>query len=125
MMGVIIMQFFMLVYIYIRNGEATKISTLTKVIGLISLSIRQCNDLLPFQVMFGVFIISVNVFSAQLWAETCKKISPIEYVEVTYIRDDVDQSEYVYLPEVLADSFAPNEENEDGQGREQEYGTFA
>lgn len=33
-----------------------------------------------------LFLLSVNVFSAQLWADTCKKFSPIEYMECTLLR---------------------------------------
>ena len=58
------------------------------------------------KVAIGFFLVSINVFSAQLWADTCRKFSPIEYVECIYIKDDArldpDAGEQpVYLPETL------------------------
>ena len=33
----------------------------------------------------GLLLFCVNVFSAQTWADTCKKLSPIEYTVTTTI----------------------------------------
>ncbi len=75
-----------------------------------------------------VFLVSVNVFSAQLWAETCRKFSPIVYEEVTYIREDVDQSEDVYLPDVLKGAIPERRERDEEEqnltGAPAPYGTF-
>ena len=49
------------------------------------------------------FLLSVNIYLAQLWADTCRKFSPIEYLECIYIQDDsrLDPGKKVYLPETL------------------------
>jgi len=105
-LNVVMLQFFMLLFLYVRNGEATDISKYTKV-------------------MLFLFFCTVNVFSAQLWAQTCKKFSPIEYVECTYIREDVDAASYVYLPEVLMDAFEGDDQHGDvNAGPAGDYGTF-
>ena len=53
-----------------------------------------------------LFLISVNIFSAQLWSDTCKKFSPIEYIECTLVREqDLNQPDYEYLPDILKDGF--------------------
>ena len=50
----------------------------------------------------GLFLVSVNIFSAQLWSETCKKFSPISYKECTLVREqDLHQPDYDYLPDIL------------------------
>ena len=40
--------------------------------------------------------------SAQLWSETCKKFSPIEYMECTLVREqDLNQPDLDYVPDIL------------------------
>ncbi len=64
--------------------------------------------------MSGLFLVSLIVSSNQLWRETCKKISPIKYKEVTYIKDDVDTNDYIYLPKVLQGEKATGLEGSSG-----------
>ena len=47
-----------------------------------------------------LFFISVNVYSASLWSETCKKLNPVEFVEGVYIKEK-DESFKIYAPEML------------------------
>ena len=49
-----------------------------------------------------LFFLSVNVYSASLWAETCKKLNPVEFVERTYIqKEDDTRNTPTYAPEML------------------------
>lgn len=84
-LSTVILQFFMMVFTIIRGG-----------MGITQLSLMS-----KFAICF--FLISVNILSAQLWSSTCKKFSPIEYVECTYIRDSEVEArrDRIYLPEVL------------------------
>ena len=65
----------------------------------------------------------VNVccnFSAQIWSYTCKKISPIKYVDVLFVEDNEDDHNELYLPDVLK-GWVPNRRRKCGTAR---YGTF-
>ena len=75
----------MMVFSLIRSGSWSNFSSRSKV-------------------SIAFFLVSINVFSAQLWADTCRKFSPIEFVECIYIKDDskLDSGKKpVYLPETL------------------------
>merc|ERR1712136_619670 len=49
-----------------------------------------------------LFFLSVNVYSASLWAETCKKLNPVEFVERTYYQTEDDTRDtQIYAPEML------------------------
>lgn len=37
------------------------------------------------KVVMGLFLVCVNIFLAQTWADTCKKFSPIAYTVTTTI----------------------------------------
>lgn len=57
--------------------------------------------------MIGIFAVCVNIFSAQFWPDTCKRVSAIEYVEATMLREDEQyDSNFTYLPDVLKNSEA-------------------
>ena len=58
-------QFFMTTFIILRKG---------------SLSLTNMG-----WVCVGVLLFCINVFSAQTWSDTCKKLSPIEYTVTTTI----------------------------------------
>ena len=58
-------QFFTTTFIILRNG---------------SLDLTNMGKLCLF-----LFLVCVNVFAAQTWADTCKKLSPIEYTVTTTI----------------------------------------
>ena len=60
-------QFFMTVFTVLRSGSLSSLTIMSKV-------------------SLGLFFITVNIFSAQLWADTCSKCSPIEYEPCTYIK---------------------------------------
>ena len=49
-----------------------------------------------------LFFVSVNVYSASLWAETCKKLNPVEFVEPIYVRkEDDNEDTKIYAPVML------------------------
>jgi len=83
-LGTVILQFFMMIFSVLRGGNAGFFTTRSKI-----------------SIVF--FLLSVNIYLAQLWADTCRKFSPIEYLECIYIQDDsrLDPGKKVYLPETL------------------------
>ena len=58
-LSTVVLQFFMTIFSVIRAGA-----------GVSDLSIRS-------KYAIGLFLVTLNVFSAQLWSDTCKKFSPI------------------------------------------------
>ena len=64
-MSVALLQFFMIVFSLIRSLDSD-VTTLS------SLNPRT-------KVAMGLFILTINICSAQIWSNTCKKISPIKY----------------------------------------------
>jgi hypothetical protein len=38
-------------------------------------------------VAIGLFVLTLNVCSAQIWSATCKKISPIKYEDIILVED--------------------------------------
>ena len=82
----VMLQFLMMTFNVIRSGS--------------------WNDLtLRSKFAIGIFLLSVNIYSAQLWSDTCQKLSPIEYLECTIIKEDDVEKEHkkndIYLPEML------------------------
>merc|ERR1712179_674014 len=57
------------------------------------------------QVSILLFLLATNIYFAQLWADSCKKCSPIDYVESMIIREDLDEEEknHIYTPFTLMD----------------------
>ena len=90
-MSVALLQFFMVIFSYIRSLEKT----------FSSLDMRT-------KVSLGLFIITLNVCSAQIWSNTCRKISPIKYEDVMLWEDKEDGHDKLYLPKVLS---SKNQEN--------------
>ena len=43
--------------------------------------------MLIVQVAIGLFVLTLNVCSAQIWSTTCKKISPIKYEDILLAED--------------------------------------
>ena len=41
------------------------------------------------KVSLGLFIVTLNVCSAQIWSNTCRKISPVKYEDVMLWEDKV------------------------------------
>ena len=39
----------------------------------------------------GLFIVTLNVCSAQIWSNTCRKISPVKYEDVMLWEDKVGE----------------------------------
>jgi hypothetical protein len=39
-------------------------------------------------VAVGLFVLTLNVCSAQIWSATCKKISPIKYEDIILVEDN-------------------------------------
>ena len=51
------------------------------------------------------FFLSVNVYSSSLWAETCKKLNPVEFVERTYFQEEDDaRGTKTYAPVMITTS---------------------
>jgi len=87
-LSTVVLQFFMTIFSVVRSGASIS-----------DLSLRS-------KYAIVLFLISVNIFSAQLWSDTCKKFSPIEYIECTLVREqDLTQPDYEYLPDILKDGF--------------------
>ena len=43
------------------------------------------------KVSLGLFIVTLNVCSAQIWSNTCRKISPVKYEDVMLWEDKVGE----------------------------------
>ena len=87
-LSTIVLQFFMTILGFFRGSA-----------DITQLSIRS-------KYAIGLFLVSVNIFSAQLWSDTCKKFSPIEFMECTLVREqDLYQPDYDYLPDILKDNY--------------------
>lgn len=82
-MSVALLQLLMVIFSFIRSGNIKS--------GIITPQTK---------VAIGLFVLTLNVCSAQIWSATCKKISPIKYEDIILVEDGEDESE-VYLPEVL------------------------
>lgn len=82
----VILQFFMMMFSLIRSGSWN------------DLNIRS-------EVSIFFFLLSANIYCAQLWADTCKKFSPIDYIENTIISDELSEQEKnsIYSPFTLMD----------------------
>merc|ERR1719427_2616678 len=84
-MSIGLLQFFMIVFSFVRSWNS----------NLSSLDLRTKAALL-------LFFVTVNVCSSQIWSNTCRKISPIKYEDVTLASDNVeDEHSQPFLPEVL------------------------
>ena len=59
------------------------------------------NEKFLFQVSLALFIVTLNVCSAQIWSNTCRKISPVKYEDVMLWEDKEDGHDKIYLPEVI------------------------
>lgn len=112
-LSTVVLQFFMTIFSVVRSGA-----------GFTELSLRS-------KYAIGLFLVSVNIFSAQLWSDTCKKFSPIEYMHCTLVREqDLNQPEYDYLPQILksgtvqARNFTNLATAEEPTHEDNQYGTF-
>ena len=83
-MSVALLQLFMVIFSFIRSLDS-KFSALD----------------LRTKVSLGLFIITLNVCSAQIWSNTCRKISPVKYEDVMLWEDKEDGHDKIYLPKVL------------------------
>lgn len=77
-----LLQFFMVAFTILRTGEIANLTLLSKYTLIL-------------------FVLTINIFSAQVWAATCKKLSPIKYVDVLYNEESEDAFKTEYLPDVL------------------------
>ena len=83
-MSVGLLQLFMVIFSFIRSQDSQ----------ISSLDSRTKVSLL-------LFIITVNVCSAQIWYHTCRKISPIKYEDAMLLENKNDGHDQPYLPWVL------------------------
>ena len=81
--SVALLQFLMVVFTLIRSGDIEH--------GIFSLHTK---------VALGLFVLTLNICSAQLWYRTCKKISPIKYDDIL-LAESSDNTLPEYIPEVL------------------------
>eukprot|EP00095_Tigriopus_kingsejongensis_P008456 snap_masked-scaffold18_size714446-processed-gene-1.9 protein:Tk08456 transcript:snap_masked-scaffold18_size714446-processed-gene-1.9-mRNA-1 annotation:"hypothetical protein L798_12217" len=90
-LSTLVLLFFMTVFTILRSGSLSELTLKSKV-------------------EIVLFLLAVNIFSAQLWSDTCKKFSPIDYIESTYLREDeVQNQNHTYLPDILKPHFATKE----------------
>jgi len=83
-MSVALLQFFMIVFSFVRSLDS----------NLSTLDLRT-------KVALALFILTLNICSAQIWSNTCRRISPIKYEDVLLGDDPEDDHDQVYLPDVL------------------------
>merc|ERR1719154_125967 len=92
---VTLLQVFMASFSFIRswNGTVNNLTTRTK---------------LSMVLLF----LSIMIFSAQIWSDFCKKMSPIKYSDVLFIEDEADdEHDQKYIPDVLRSNY-PGKEKE-------------
>eukprot|EP00092_Neocalanus_flemingeri_P025310 GFUD01027442.1.p1 GENE.GFUD01027442.1~~GFUD01027442.1.p1 ORF type:complete len:880 (+),score=162.84 GFUD01027442.1:356-2995(+) len=116
---VTLLQVFMTSFSFIRswNGNLNVLSNRTKLSILL-------------------LFLSIIIFSAQIWSDFCKKMSPIKYVDILYAEDELeDEQDQKYIPDVLLPCYPKMEEEaNDGEANYNEnhsesvdspgYGTF-
>ena len=83
-MSVALLQFFMVIFSFIRSFDNS----------LSNLDWRT-------KVSLILFIVTINICSAQIWSNTCRKISPVKYEDVMLWQDSEDGHDEIYLPKVL------------------------
>jgi len=103
-MSVALLQFFMIIFSVIRSLDS---------------DFRTLN--LRTKVSIGLFILTLNICSAQIWSNTCRKISPIKYEDVLLGEDKDDEHNEEYVPRVLK-QFLTAEDRGDNLRRD--YNTF-
>ena len=86
-MSVALLQFFMVVFSFIRSLDS----------DLKTINLRT-------KCALALFILTLNVCSAQIWSNTCRRISPIKYEDVLLGDDPEDEHDQIYLPAVLKDN---------------------
>jgi len=100
-MSVALLQFFMIIFSVIR-----------------SLDTSFYNFALRTKVAILLFFVTVNVCSSQIWSNTCRKISPIKYEDVTLASDNVeDEHSQPFLPEVLKQTVLESQQRGEWQRR--------
>jgi len=100
-MSVALLQFFMIIFSVIR-----------------SLDTSFYNFALRTKVAILLFFLTVNVCSSQIWSNTCRKISPIKYEDVTLASDNVeDEHSQPFLPEVLKQTVLKSQLGGEDEGR--------
>ena len=65
--------------------------TCTSIITFTIISKCQRYNKLYSKVSLGLFIVTLNVCSAQIWSNTCRKISPVKYEDVMLWEDKVGE----------------------------------
>jgi len=103
-MSVALLQFFMIVFSVIRSLDS----------NFQALNMRT-------KVAIGLFVLTLNVCSAQIWSNTCRKISPIKYLDVLLGEDMDDEHNEEYLPRVLKQYLCAEER---GGNLRKDYNTF-
>jgi len=110
-MSVGLLQFFMVVFSIIRSGSVSYLTARTKY-------------------ALVLFVITINIFTAQIWSAFCRKLSPIMYEDVLYVEDDNDEHNQSYVPPVLKDVYRGGESGVDTPAPAEtspdpaSYGTF-
>jgi len=67
-----------------------------------SINVSVENLTLRTKLSLGLLFVSIMIFSAQVWSNFCRKMSPIKYADVLYTEDDSeDEHGQKYIPEVL------------------------
>ena len=85
-MSVALLQFFMVVFSFVRSFDNS----------LSNLDWRT-------KVSLILFIVTINICSAQIWSNTCRKIAPVKYEDVMLWDDKDDGHDELYLPKVLVE----------------------
>jgi len=105
-MSVALLQFFMILFSVIR-----------------SLDTNFYNFALRTKVAILLFFITLNVCSSQIWSNSCRKISPIKYEDVTLASDNTeDEHSQPFLPEVLKQTVLQQQGGEWQQQQQQQGG---
>jgi len=94
-MSVALLQFFLIVFSFIRSLDSN--------LGSLDLQTK---------VALALFILTLNVCSAQIWSNTCRRISPVKYEDVLLGEDPDDHHDQIYLPKVLMDRVPQNNKPE-------------
>jgi len=116
-MSVGLLQLFMVIFSILRSGKLAYMTARTKY-------------------ALVLFVITINIFTAQIWSSFCRRLSPIKYEDVLYLEDGDDEHLQPYLPNVLKEpeeSIVQQKANDQNNlGRERspsesgsgDYGTF-